>query len=144
MLGFWMYQGFEYSSVLNMSGFWIYYVCTGSWVCLNVIELFLNMPEYVGIYINMPKFAWMAFVLHVTNLIPWLLEFVDTYFNKVYSLKEQETVFFEETRCDLLCSSWMCLICFLFRLVYFTRKISSLLLPLGVKGPRAVNLDIPL
>ena len=51
------------------------------------------MPEYVGICVNVPKFAWMAFVLHVTNVIPWLLEFVDTYFNKVYSLKEQETVF---------------------------------------------------
>lgn len=51
------------------------------------------MAEYAEVCLNMPKFTRMAFVLHVTNVTPCLLERVITYFNKVYSLKEQETVF---------------------------------------------------
>ena len=35
----------------------------------------------------------MAFVFYVPNVIPCLLEYVDTYFNKVYSLKEHEAIF---------------------------------------------------
>ena len=44
----------------------------------------------------MPKPAWVAFDLHVSIVIPCLLEQVVTYFNEVYSLKENETVFWRE------------------------------------------------
>ena len=54
-----------------------------------------NMFDYARIFVNMPKSARMAFVFHVTIVIPFLLENVFTYFNKVYiySLKEHEPGF---------------------------------------------------
>ena len=42
---------------------------------------------------NMPKSAGMAFVIDVPIVIPFLLEPVVNYFNKVYSLKKHEAVF---------------------------------------------------
>ena len=48
------------------------------------------MPEDTSIYINMPKFAGMAYVSHVPVVTPCLLERVVTYLNEVYSLKEHE------------------------------------------------------
>ena len=50
------------------------------------------MAEYAEVCLNMPK-CLMAFVLHVTNVTPCLLERVITYFNKVYSLKEHVAIF---------------------------------------------------
>ena len=41
----------------------------------------------------MPISAWMTFVLHVPTVILCLLEHEGNYFNEVYSLKENETVF---------------------------------------------------
>ena len=51
------------------------------------------MTEYIGTYVNKPKFAQIAFVLHVPIVIPCLLECVVTYFNEVHSLKEHEADF---------------------------------------------------
>ena len=51
------------------------------------------MLDYATVCMHMPKSASMAFVLHVTIVIPSLLKYVFTYFTEVYSLKEQETVF---------------------------------------------------
>ena len=51
------------------------------------------MPEYAGICMNIPKSVRMVFVLRVLIVIPFLHEFVVTYFNKVYCLKEHEAIF---------------------------------------------------
>ena len=63
---------------------------------LNIqsLQRVLNMVDYAYVYIclNMPKSAWMAFVLHVPIAIPCLVECKVTYFNKVSSLKEHEAV----------------------------------------------------
>ena len=53
------------------------------------------MSEYARICVNMPKSAGMAFLLHVYTEITCLLERVVTYFNKVYSLMEQEAVYLQ-------------------------------------------------
>ena len=50
------------------------------WICWN-------MPDFIRKSLNMPKSAWMAFV---SIVIPWLLECVVDFFNKVYSLNEHE------------------------------------------------------
>ena len=43
--------------------------------------IYLNMSEYAGIRVNMPKSVWMAFALHFSIVIPCLLERLITYFN---------------------------------------------------------------
>ena len=50
-------------------------------MCLINASLFLNMPEYVRICVNMPKSAWMVSVLYVLIVTPRLLKLVVTYFN---------------------------------------------------------------
>ena len=92
--GFWIYQGSEYASgyefarvlntrlVLNLPGFWICQGYTGFWICLIMSGwICLDMSEYAGIWVNVPKFAWIAFVLYIPIVIPCLLEGVITYFN---------------------------------------------------------------
>ena len=32
------------------------------------------IPGYVYVCLNVPKFVWMAFVLHLANVIPYLKE----------------------------------------------------------------------
>ena len=54
---------------------------------LNIPEYFLNMPEYEGIWTNMAKSTYKAFVLHVPLVIPCELERVITYYNEVYNLR---------------------------------------------------------
>ena len=54
---------------------------------LNIPEYFLNMPEYEGIWTNMAKSTYKAFVLHVPVVIPCELERVITYYNGVYNLR---------------------------------------------------------
>ena len=54
---------------------------------LNIPEYFLNMPEYEGIWTNMAKSTYKAFVLHVPVVIPCELERVITYYNEVYNLR---------------------------------------------------------
>ena len=58
-----------------MSGFWIYH---GSMPGLHRVP---NMPEYARIIpgyawlcLNVPKYAWMAFVLHLPTGIPYVKE----------------------------------------------------------------------
>ena len=55
---------------------------------LNIPEYFLNMPEYEGIWTNMAKSTYKAFVLHVPVVIPCELERVITYYNEVYNLRD--------------------------------------------------------
>ena len=54
---------------------------------LNIPEYFLNMPEYEGIWTNMAKSTYKAFVLHVPVVIPCELKRVITYYNEVYNLR---------------------------------------------------------
>ena len=57
------------------------------WICLN-------MRDYAGICVNMPRSVWMAFVLHFS--CGYITLHVVTYSEtKVYSLKEHQTVFFK-------------------------------------------------
>ena len=51
-------------------------------------EYFLNMPEYEGVWANMAKSAFKAFVLQVPLVIPCELRRVVTYFNEVYKLRD--------------------------------------------------------
>ena len=82
--GFWISQGPEYTKVLNtrlvisLPEFWIrvwFWICQGSeyarvtqgseyaWICLTMSGwICLDMSEYAGICVNMPKSAWIAFV----------------------------------------------------------------------------------
>ena len=112
MSGFWIYQGHEYASVLNKAGVWIsqgseynmvlktrlvlnlpgFWIRVWFWICLNMPDyVWLNVPgymsEYVGICLNMPKSALMAFVLYFPIVILCLLEGLLTYFN-VYTKLE--------------------------------------------------------
>ena len=74
--------GSEFASVLNISGLFIYLVLkiAGFWICTIYLEFWvslnnfwtcLNMPEYVKIHVNVPKSAWIAFVLIANcNFLP--------------------------------------------------------------------------
>ena len=80
MSGFWTNQGHEYVSgseyarFLNKPGSWVsqvseYTKVLNTRLVLNLpgFWMYLNMPdmsEYAGIWVNMPKFAWIAFVLY--------------------------------------------------------------------------------
>ena len=71
MPGFWIYQGSEeasgsqYTRFLNIPEFWICQGFTGTWICLNNSWICLVMPEYAGVWVDIPKSAWMAFDLYV-------------------------------------------------------------------------------
>ena len=101
--GIWIYQGSEYASssefarilntrlVLNLPGFWIrvrVLNISGLHRVLNMSEYsWLCLAEYAWICLNIPKSAWMAFVLYFSIVISCLLEGVVTYFN-VYARLE--------------------------------------------------------
>ena len=97
MPGFWIC--FRY---LNTSGFWIYH---GSMPGLhrvpNIPEYGWIIPGYAWLYLNLPRSVWMAFVLHLLIVLPYLKETIN------------------------------CFLLFLFWLNIFTSKISNLQLPLG-------------
>ena len=91
VLEFWIYQGskyasgFKYARILNTSEYWICQCYTGFRMCLNISWLCLimsecawlcrKMLEYAEICVNMPKSAWMAFVLQFPcgYIITWWL-----------------------------------------------------------------------
>ena len=75
--------------------------------------------EYTGIFVKMPKSAWMAFVLHFPVVIS--------------CLKEPETVFLRRQNSIFFGNVWL----FCFRL-NIKSEISNWLLPSGF-----VNVDIP-
>ena len=75
----WIYRSSEYTRVLNMflilntPGFWIYHGSkyarvTKGFKCAWII------PGYTWLYLNVPKSAWMVFVLHLPIVIPYLKE----------------------------------------------------------------------
>ena len=107
--GSWLSQVSEYTKalnmrlVLNLPWFWIrvwFWICQGSeyvrvtqdseytWICLIMSRwICLDMFEYPGIWVNMPKSAWIAFVLYFPIVVPCLLEGMVTYFNVLTSLE---------------------------------------------------------
>ena len=132
MSGSWIYQGPEYASgseyarVLNKPGFWISHgseyvrVTQGSeyaWICLIMSDwICLDLSKYAVICTNMPKSAWVAFVLYFPIVIPCLLERVVTYFN-VYT--KLEVLVWKKMRLfswrhTIWFNSWMYFIWFLF------------------------------
>ena len=113
----------------------------------DYVWIYLNIPEYTAICVNMPKSAWMAFVLHFPIVISCLLEHLIACFNVYMKLK---VIVWRNTRLFLTRQNLISSVVaesiwfhFCFRLNIFTSKNSNLLLPLGTEGPRAVNLDIP-
>ena len=75
MPGFWIC--FRY---LNTSGFWIYH---GSMPGLhrvpNIPEYGWIIPGYAWLYLNLPRSEWMAFVLHLLIVLPYLKETIDCF-----------------------------------------------------------------
>ena len=106
---FWVYQGCEYARalnmllVLNMSGFWIYHDSKYARVTQD-FEYARICPGYVWLCLNVPKFVWMTFVLHLPIVISYL--------------KEPKTVALESQILIFLCSSWKYFILFII-LEYF-------------------------
>ena len=100
-----------------------------AWICLNKSD-YLLMPEYALIYLN----CLSGFALYVPIVIMCLLEWMVTYFSKVYSLKEHEAFFFNKRQnwifSRVAASIWFV---FCFRLNIFSSKIWDFLLSLRVK-----------
>ena len=71
--GFWVNESSEYARVTKGSEY--------AWKVPEYFWLCLNITKYAGVYVNMPKSVWMAFVLHLPIVIPRLLERVIIYFN---------------------------------------------------------------
>ena len=78
------------------------------------------MSEYAVICVDIPKYAWMAFILHLTIVIPCLKELYTVF------LKRQNLIFSRVAG-----NTWFV---FRFRLSIFTSTISNLLLHLGTEG----------
>ena len=75
--------GFEYARVFNIPGDWIYqgteYLSGFEYVrVLDIPRLLICQVytgfEYAWLCLNVPKSVWMAFVLHLPIVIPYLKE----------------------------------------------------------------------
>ena len=133
-------SGFEYGRFLNIPRFWIclwFEYMPEFWICpgYNI----LNMPEYAGKCVNVPKSAWMTFVLHFPIVIFCLYKTVVNYFNVYMKLevivwRNMRLVSWRDKIWFFLVVAWS--ICFIlwFRLNIFTSKISSLLRGRGTLG----------
>ena len=64
--------GFEYARVFSIPGFWIYQ--TSEHVFRFEYGRFIQGIEYAWLCLNVPKSVWMAFVLHLPIVIPYLKE----------------------------------------------------------------------
>ena len=96
-------------------------------MCLNNSWINLNLLEYAGICVNMPKPIWMAFVLYFPNVILCLVEQVVTYLSvytkpEIKGWKKQNMIF-----STVAGSIWFAIY---IRLNNFTNKILKCLLPL--------------
>ena len=133
-------SGFEYGRFLNIPRFWIclwFEYMPEFWICpgYNI----LNMPEYAGKCVNVPKSAWMTFVLHFPIVIFCLYKTVVNYFNVYMKLevivwRNMRLVSWSGKIWFFLVVAWS--ICFIrwFRLNIFTSKISSFLRGRGALG----------
>ena len=85
-----------------------------------------NMSEYASIYVNMPKSAWMAFVLHFPcgYIILHVVTYLKVYMRLTVIVWRTRGCFLEETKFNFFCSSWRYYsFVFGFRLNIFTSKI---------------------
>ena len=121
----WIYQGFQYARVLDISGFWLCLDNTAFWICLNNSWLCLNKSEYAETWVNTPKSTWMAFV------ILCLVERMVTCFN-IYTKLEAIIWNYYQTRGYFIVAASIWFLCI--RLNIFTSKISNFLLPLRTDG----------
>ena len=82
----------------------------------------MNMPEHAEIYVNLPKSAWIAFVLfpHCNPLSTWMRGYLfqALWKTRSYCLIEQGC-FLQKTKNEFFYGSWKNLICFLFWTKYF-------------------------
>ena len=92
-----------------------------------MVEYARIIPGCVLLCLNVPKSFWMAFVSHSPIAIPFLKEPFNVF------LESKNLIF------SMVAGSiWFCF--FVFRMNIFTSTVSNLLLPLGPKGPGALNL----
>ena len=73
--GFWICQSFQYNGVLNIPGFWLFLVLnmSGFWIYHGSEYVrFTQGFEYTWLCLSVPKSVWMAFVLHLPIVIPYL------------------------------------------------------------------------
>ena len=82
------------------------------------------MSECAEIYLNIPKSAWMSFVLHFPIVIPWLLGYL---FQQIFQSEETWACFLRETKFNFFDLSFVLL-------NNFTSEILNSLLPLETEG----------
>ena len=91
MQGFWIYHSSEYASGSENTSFEYPKATQGfeyAWIIPEYSWISLNMTEYTGLCVkNMPRSAWMAFVLCFLIAVSCLLECVVTYFNVCMKLE---------------------------------------------------------
>ena len=120
MPGFWIYQNSKHARVLNI------HLVINMLPILRVLTMTENawiISKYSEMNMNMPKSAWMTFILYVPIVIPRPPERVVTYFNKVYSFKEHEVVSLKRQNLIFSIVAESTGFVFCFRLNTFTSKI---------------------
>ena len=103
------------------------WICFWFWICLNNSWIYLVMPNYAGIHMNMPNSAWIAFVLHLPIAIFYLKE------AQVVFLKSKNLIFH---------SSWRYLILFFVSDWIFLQDI-KFAVTCGDQGFPTVKFDVP-
>ena len=135
-LWFWMCHSFGYARVLlchwllmcqscecarvTQGSDYAWIIHKNAWLCL----IYLNMPEYVVICLNLPKSVWMVFVLHFPS--GYITLHVVTYssvYRKVEVIAWRNMKLFclfkRQRGFDFSYSSWKYFICFLVQTKYF-------------------------
>ena len=74
ILGLWICQGYNMLLVLNMSGFWIYHSSKYARVTqgFEYPKYAWTILGYAWLCLNVPISVWMAFVLYLPIVIPYL------------------------------------------------------------------------
>ena len=127
MTGFWIYQSSEYARVTQGSEYaWI--ISEYAWICLIIV----NVPEYAGKCMNIPKSVWIAFFSPFptspfvwqslsTSTRGYLFERLQE--TRSYSRKEHETVFLKRQNLIFSIAPESISFVFYFRLNIFTSNI---------------------
>ena len=128
---FWICEGSVVPLAFNVPELWIcsrvtqgsdyaWIIHKNAWLCL----IYLNMPEYVVICLNLPKSVWMVFVLHFPS--GYITLHVVTYssvYRKVEVIAWRNMKLFclfkRQRGFDFSYSSWKYFICFLVQTKYF-------------------------
>ena len=128
--GFWIHQGCKYARLLNMLliliilGFCIYH--SSKYVrVLNMTECVWIIPGYAWLWLNVPKSVWMVFVLHLPVVIPYL--------------KEPYTVFWESKNLIFFYSGWKYLILFVLDWIFWQIRF-QIAVTFGGRGGRGPSI----